>query len=336
MARRQGEGERQPEPRLAASSRDQGASPAAPRPGEGKSSERQWQPVLSRPLPAGRSLRLSGLDRARPRPSRHDRGDRQRRRGRGFAGSSGLAGRRHWTIALAGFHAENDQPPCPAARGSRARFSSMACGRACRPCLALAGTRTYTGQDVAEIHTSAQCPCWTSCSPCLRRGARHAQPGEFTLRAFLCGRIDLTRAEAVLGVIDAHNPRSSTRPAATGRRAFRPLAGPPRSAARPCGPSRGEPRLRRRGRRRSAGPGRAGRRSWTPGPPISRPWHGRLAGRDRPASGPRVVLIGPPNAGKSRLFNALLEPDQAIVSPAGRHDARLPERPLRLRGLPSS
>ena len=36
-----------------------------------------------------------------------------------------------------------------------------------------------------------------------RSGARLAQPGEFTLRAFLAGRIDLTQAEAVLGVIDA-------------------------------------------------------------------------------------------------------------------------------------
>ncbi len=37
-------------------------------------------------------------------------------------------------------------------------------------------------------------------------GARHAAPGEFTLRAFLSGRLDLTRAEAVLGVIDAQTP----------------------------------------------------------------------------------------------------------------------------------
>ena len=36
-----------------------------------------------------------------------------------------------------------------------------------------------------------------------RGGARPAEPGEFTLRAFLAGRIDLTQAEAVLGVIDA-------------------------------------------------------------------------------------------------------------------------------------
>jgi tRNA modification GTPase len=40
----------------------------------------------------------------------------------------------------------------------------------------------------------------------------------------------------------------------------------------------------------------------------------RLAGRDRPDGHPRVVLVGPPNAGKSRLFNALLARDRAIVS----------------------
>jgi tRNA modification GTPase len=38
-------------------------------------------------------------------------------------------------------------------------------------------------------------------------GARLAEPGEFTLRAFLAGRLDLTQAEAVLGVIDAHGDR---------------------------------------------------------------------------------------------------------------------------------
>src|SRR5262249_43238250 len=37
----------------------------------------------------------------------------------------------------------------------------------------------------------------------LRAGARAARPGEFTLRGFLAGKLDLTRAEAVLGVVEA-------------------------------------------------------------------------------------------------------------------------------------
>ncbi len=41
----------------------------------------------------------------------------------------------------------------------------------------------------------------------------------------------------------------------------------------------------------------------------------RLSARDRPIAMPRVVLVGPANAGKSRLFNALLGRDRAIVSP---------------------
>ena len=64
--------------------------------------------------------------------------------------------------------------------------------------------RTYTGQDVVEIHTiSCQPIVDTLISECLNAGARAAQPGEFTLRAFLAGKLDLTRAEAVLGVIEA-------------------------------------------------------------------------------------------------------------------------------------
>ena len=45
--------------------------------------------------------------------------------------------------------------------------------------------------------------CKWCCGPLCAAGARLAGPGEFTLRAFLAGRIDLTQAEAVLGVIDA-------------------------------------------------------------------------------------------------------------------------------------
>ena len=65
---------------------------------------------------------------------------------------------------------------------------------------------TYTAQDVLEIHTLS-CPpiLEVLITQCLNAGARAAQPGEFTMRAFLAGKLDLTRAEAVLGVIDATN-----------------------------------------------------------------------------------------------------------------------------------
>ena len=68
--------------------------------------------------------------------------------------------------------------------------------------------RSYTGQMVAEFHTLGSPPLLDALLKSLcTAGARMAQPGEFTLRAFLSGRIDLTQAEAVLGVIDAADPR---------------------------------------------------------------------------------------------------------------------------------
>ena len=48
--------------------------------------------------------------------------------------------------------------------------------------------------------------CWEAALRAVcQAGARLAEPGEFTLRAFLAGRLDLTQAEAVLGVIEAHD-----------------------------------------------------------------------------------------------------------------------------------
>lgn len=66
--------------------------------------------------------------------------------------------------------------------------------------------RSYTGEPVAEFHTLGSPPLLELLvNQLCVAGARLAQPGEFTLRAFLSRRIDLTQAEAVLGVIDAHD-----------------------------------------------------------------------------------------------------------------------------------
>lgn len=70
------------------------------------------------------------------------------------------------------------------------------------------GPRSYTGGPLAELHTLGSPPLVDAAVRTLSRaGARLAEPGEFTLRAFLAGRIDLTEAEAVLGVIDAADAR---------------------------------------------------------------------------------------------------------------------------------
>jgi tRNA modification GTPase len=62
--------------------------------------------------------------------------------------------------------------------------------------------RSYTGEDLAEIsgHGSPYI-LQQLISACLKRGARLAKPGEFTQRAFLHGKLDLTQAEAVADLI---------------------------------------------------------------------------------------------------------------------------------------
>ncbi|MEL6104721.1 MAG: tRNA modification GTPase [Planctomycetota bacterium] len=66
--------------------------------------------------------------------------------------------------------------------------------------------RSYTGQPSVEFHAVGCLPILQSIvERLIEAGARAARPGEFTLRAFLAGRMDLTQAEAVLGVIEAED-----------------------------------------------------------------------------------------------------------------------------------
>ncbi|HEV3439051.1 MAG TPA: tRNA modification GTPase [Gemmata sp.] len=66
------------------------------------------------------------------------------------------------------------------------------------------GPKTYTGQDIAELHTLGSPPLVERLvSDLLNAGTRPARPGEFTLRAFLAGKKDLPQAEAVNAVIEA-------------------------------------------------------------------------------------------------------------------------------------
>ena len=66
------------------------------------------------------------------------------------------------------------------------------------------GPKTYTREDVAEINChGGPAAVKKTLEIALRAGARLAEPGEFTKRAFLNGRIDLTQAEAVMDIISA-------------------------------------------------------------------------------------------------------------------------------------
>jgi tRNA modification GTPase len=66
------------------------------------------------------------------------------------------------------------------------------------------GPHSYTGQDLVELHVLSSPPLIELLvSQLLAQGARAALPGELTMRAFLAGKLDLTKAEAVLAVIEA-------------------------------------------------------------------------------------------------------------------------------------
>ena len=77
-------------------------------------------------------------------------------------------------------------------------------------CTISRGPESYTGEDTVEFHCHGS-PIVLSetLSTLFRCGARQASPGEFTKRAFLNGRLDLTQAEAVADLIEAGTPAAA-------------------------------------------------------------------------------------------------------------------------------
>ncbi len=76
--------------------------------------------------------------------------------------------------------------------------------------LIMQAPRSYTREDVIEFHCHGGIiPVQQVLQLCLELGARLATPGEFTLRAFLNGRLDLAQAESVAELVGAHSPLAS-------------------------------------------------------------------------------------------------------------------------------
>jgi tRNA modification GTPase len=70
--------------------------------------------------------------------------------------------------------------------------------------------RSYTREDVVEFHCHGGIiPVQQVLQLCIEQGARLAQPGEFTLRAFLNGRLDLTQAESIADLVGSRSPQAA-------------------------------------------------------------------------------------------------------------------------------
>ena len=180
--------------------------------------------------------------------------------------------------------------------------------------LVFKGPASYTGEDVVEfqVHGGAAAPRRVL-DACLACGARLARRGEFTERAFLNGRMDLSAAEAVIDLIDAKTDRAAEDAVARlGGAEGRVDAGLYELALDIS--SRLEHALDfsedelPSGYVEEIGRG-IGQLEEGVSNALKRLHEGKIL-RD----GALVVLAGPPNAGKSSLLNALLGERRAIVS----------------------
>ena len=195
------------------------------------------------------------------------------------------------------------------------------------------GPGSYTGEDVVEIcaHGSPVLLEQVVALAC-RSGARLANPGEFTLRAFLHGRIDLMQAEAVADLIDAVTPLQA-------RVAFDQLEGTvtdriadldrrlldltARLEASLDFPDEGYHFIETS--EVADGIGEMCER-------VRAMLAGAAAGR-LIREGCRVVVLGRPNVGKSSVFNRLLGSSRAIVTPVAGTTRDLVTETLDLEGL---
>ena len=173
--------------------------------------------------------------------------------------------------------------------------------------------KSYTREDVAEIQSHGGTQVLQSIlAAVLKQGARMAEPGEFTRRAFLNGRIDLSRAEAVMSLIAARGEQER-------RAAVRQMAGGTADFVR-----KASDELYRLQAGLAACIDYPEEISDEEGAGMLRTGLEKLTETLRNSvderssrlihDGLQVTLFGIPNAGKSSLLNALIGQEKAIVT----------------------
>ena len=185
--------------------------------------------------------------------------------------------------------------------------------------------RSYTAEDVVEIHCHGGSVCVQRVLSLLTRrdlldpsgdtagGVRLARPGEFTLRAFLNGRLDLTQAEAVHSLVAARTERAADGALAALRGG---LASPVRDARARCVDLLAELEARLDSEDEltpldtdAVAAEVAAVRADVAGV-LATARRGKLLD-----TGVTVAIVGRPNAGKSSLLNAWSRSERAIVTP---------------------